>query len=574
MLWVRNMPRWTHAPLSEPQYAPRLRAERLITGGRVVMAIASLFAVWLDPEEPIRYASIAYGVLIAYVIYSIGAAVLLARREAVAPLWPGVTHTIDLVCFSLFIFFTDPASPFTVYFVFALLSATLRWQVRGTLWTAFIVITTFFAFGIYFGLVLNDPEFELRGFILRSVYLFVLAALLGYVGTQDRRTVREMSWLAGWPETVHHDVEALTADLLAYTAALFEAQRIVLTWTETDSPSLMIAMWDRGEAAHERLPADTPVIAERLLDQAFIVRRRPAPRTLVQDSSGRLVAWPGQPLDEAFAVRIGTGDVLTVPLQGEAFEGRLFVGDKTDPTVDDLVLGEVVAGVISARLDAHYLVQQLRQASATEERIRLSRDLHDGVLQSFTGIALRLAAIRRMMDNDTPAAQALEETQRVLAQEQRDLRFLIDELKPAAEPAEGAQLGVRLEELARRMEREWDLRVQLSCAMHDGGWPPPVCRDVYHIVREALINAARHGAASEAQVEVAPGGGGAVAVGVADNGRGFPFTGRYSDEDLTRLNLGPKTLRERVRAVGGSLVLDTSPAGATLRVVLPRGEGV
>jgi signal transduction histidine kinase len=241
--------------------------------------------------------------------------------------------------------------------------------------------------------------------------------------------------------------------------------------------------------------------------------------------------------------------------------------------VDDLVLGEVVGGVLAARLDAHYLMQQLRQASATEERIRLSRDLHDGVLQSFTGIALRLAAIRRMMEHDTQAAQALEETQRVLAQEQRDLRFLIEELKPGAEPAEGAQLAVRLEELARRMEREWDLRVQLSCAPPGGGWPVPICRDIYHIVRESLINAARHGAASTAQVEVAPDGDGAVAVCIADNGRGFPFTGRYSDQDLTRLNLGPKTLRERVRAVGGSLVLESNSSGAALRVVLPHGGG-
>jgi len=65
--------------------------------------------------------------------------------------------------------------------------------------------------------------------------------------------------------------------------------------------------------------------------------------------------------------------------------------DKIDSTFDDLILSEIVAGVIAARLDAFYLAEQLRQAAATEERIRLARDLHDGVLQSFTGIALRTA---------------------------------------------------------------------------------------------------------------------------------------------------------------------------------------
>ena len=175
--------------------------------------------------------------------------------------------------------------------------------------------------------------------------------------------------------------------------------------------------------------------------------------------------------------------------------------DKAEPTLDDLVLTEIVGGVIAARLDAFFLTEQLRQASATEERIRLARDLHDGVLQSFTGIALRLAAIRRMMDSDPAAAiAALEDTQRMLASEQRDLRFFIQELKPAAAAPESAPLEARLHELAQRMEREWDLRVELQLGDQSDCLPVALGRDIYHIVREALVNAARHGSASLARV--------------------------------------------------------------------------
>jgi hypothetical protein len=148
------MLRGTLSPVLEPLYAQRMRPERLIAAGRVVLAVSSLFAVWLDPDEPIRYATVAYGVLLAYVVYAVTVATLLWRVEAVPRLWPVVTHAADLACFSLFIFFTDPTSPFTVYFVFALLAATLRWQVRGTMWTATIVIAVFFGFGLYFGIIL------------------------------------------------------------------------------------------------------------------------------------------------------------------------------------------------------------------------------------------------------------------------------------------------------------------------------------------------------------------------------------------------------------------------------------
>jgi signal transduction histidine kinase len=262
-----------------------------------------------------------------------------------------------------------------------------------------------------------------------------------------------------------------------------------------------------------------------------------------------------------------------VPLRGESFTGRLFFLEKPDSTLDDLVLAEIVGGVVAARLDAFYLSEQLRQAAATEERIRLARDLHDGVLQSFTGIALRLAAIRRMMTGQrTEAMAALEDVQRVLASEQRDLRFVIQELKPSRAPSEDAALDVRLEELALRMEREWDLRVELKLDVDGKVLTPPLRREVYHIVREALVNAARHGGASAAWVAITASGAEAVAVAIDDNGCGFPFSGRYSEEELARLDLGPKSLRDRVRAARGSLVLESGPGGAQLKVVLPSSE--
>jgi signal transduction histidine kinase len=127
---------------------------------------------------------------------------------------------------------------------------------------------------------------------------------------------------------------------------------------------------------------------------------------------------------------------------------------------------------------------------------------------------------------------------------------------------------VRLRELAERMEREWDLRVHLQIDAPDP-LPAAVSRDVYHIIREALVNAARHGAASGAKVTLTAASQETVAVSIADNGRGFAFSGRYSAEELTQLNLGPKTLRERVLAMNGSLTLQSGPGGAALHVVLP-----
>lgn len=557
--------------MSKTRYAPRLRPERLIAAGRIVLAVASLFAVWYDLDEPVRFAPIAYGVLVGYVAYACVLSAFLWRSKSIPPHWQILTHATDLVCFCLFIFFTEgPASPFTVYFVFALLAATLRWQARGTFWTAILVFGAFIASGLYFGLVLDDPLFDLRAFIIRSVYLLVLAALLGYVGTQDQRTLREMWGLAAWPQMVRRDSGALARDLLEYATGLLIAPKVVLAWAELDSTWQQVAVSERGRWTHERQPAEDAQVSDALRDRAFMHTRGNAGRTLVQEQKGaEFSVWEGNPLDDDFASRFAPASVLSVPFRGESCEGRLLVLDKPDATLDDLVLAEIIVGAIAGRLDAFYLGERLRQAAATEERIRLARDLHDSVLQSFTGIALRLEVIRRMLETDrAAAASALEDVQRVLASEQRDLRFFIQELKPPARATDSADLNGRLSELAQRMEREWDLHVELRMSGASDRLPPSLSSDVYHIVREALVNAARHGEASQAHVTL-DFDQGAIAIAVTDNGCGFPFSGRYSADDLARLNLGPKTLRERVEAIHGSLVIESGPQGAELNVVVP-----
>jgi signal transduction histidine kinase len=56
---------------------------------------------------------------------------------------------------------------------------------------------------------------------------------------------------------------------------------------------------------------------------------------------------------------------------------------------------------------------------------------------------------------------------------------------------------------------------------------------------------------------------------VADNGRGFPFGGRFDLATLTALDIGPVVLKERIASLGGSLLLVSTEAGAYLQITLP-----
>jgi signal transduction histidine kinase len=547
----------------------------------VVLAASSLFAVWLEPSEPARHAGIAYSLLVAYLAYSIAVAAFSLGPEPPGERKRLLTHAFDLVFFSLFVYFTTgPASPFTTYFVFSLVCATVRWQWRGTLWTAVAAMVAFVSVGLYRGEVLQDPTFPLHSFIIRGVYLVVVAALLGYLGFHEQAARDEMSLLAGWRQVLPEDVQSLVREDLAYACRVLGCPRALLAWVESEEPWLHLASFDGQRVQLDRRTTtdDDPLVAPELQGLSFFcttLHRARAdsgaePPLVWRRSATGLERWQGDPFPDGLPPG-GARTALSCPLVAENAVGRVFFLDRPELTIDELTLGEVVAGVLAVRLEHFHFTRALALSAADQERVRLARDLHDGVLQSLTGIALQLAAARRRLDEDpAAAARSLEELRELIALEQRDLRFFIEDLRPepGAAAAGGRQLLARLEELESRIEREWNLGVDLELA--DLGEPVPEAlgRHVYLLVREAMVNAVRHGQATRVRVALARENGD-LRVTVADNGRGFPVHGRFSLQRLEELNTGPRNIRERVSSLQGTLDLESTAQGARLVMTLP-----
>jgi signal transduction histidine kinase len=213
----------------------------------------------------------------------------------------------------------------------------------------------------------------------------------------------------------------------------------------------------------------------------------------------------------------------------------------------------------------------VKESVADEERVRLARDLHDGVLQSMTGIGLRLAAARAQLQEDGEAARvSLEGLQELIALEQRDLRFFIRELHVERASESGPEsLETRLLGLADRIESVWTLPVGLEIAPAVADLRGRLGREVYHVVREGLVNAARHADASRVGVRLDSYGDDRLALTVEDDGRGYPYHGTFDSAELGRRKLGPRSLRERIAALGGELTLESRSTGSGLEIVLP-----
>jgi signal transduction histidine kinase len=265
--------------------------------------------------------------------------------------------------------------------------------------------------------------------------------------------------------------------------------------------------------------------------------------------------------------------VIAVCLHSASLRGRLFVLDKPHPTSDDLVLATVVARQVENVLEHDSCARRLRDAALAHERARIARDVHDGALQWLASAAIRLETIRRQLEDDRAAAlDALHDLQVTIMLQQRELRSYVRELQTGG-CGKDLALADLLAELVLRIEKEWQLAVKLDVKLSpprfDELISPELAREIHQIVREALVNAARHTLASLAQVSVGLDGD-RVRITVADNGHGFPFRGRLEDAELTERNLGPVILRQRIAALGGRLVIDTSDDGARLEVSLPR----
>ena len=574
-LWGAGITGAGSGRLADAIFAPRIRAERLIATSRVVLALFSLLAVWLDPHTSATYARATYFLLLAYVSYAlIVASVAWLAHGRIVRLGL-VTHVLDLLLFSLLTYLTEgPTSPFFIYFTFAIVAATLRWQWRGALWTAALALVMFNGIGIFAAEVMNNPAFEENRFVIRSLYLAVMAGLLGYLGAYEERRRHEMSELAAWPPHRVRGSELPHPEVLESTARVLGVRRLLLAWEEPDEPWLRLATWGDGEFRSWREAPETfqPLVAVPFADLTFLAKDVHAPEPIVLHSSSHIPRpLRAVPINPELVRRFSMTSVLCLPLRGECLEGHLFALDKPHMTGDDLLLGEVVAHEVASSMDQALLSRRVREAAVADERMRLSRDLHDGVLQSLTGAALQLETVQRLWESEPEAArERLAAIQRLIVDEQRNLRGFIrlSKLAPLGLATGSAGLNTTLRHLVTRLEGLWGLRVELHLERQDDRSFDTLAYDICFIIQEALVNAARHAAASEVRVAVGRENG-KVHVAVTDNGCGFPFEGDYDHARLDALHLGPVMLKERVKSLGGTLAVRSSPAGACLDIRLP-----
>jgi signal transduction histidine kinase len=201
------------------------------------------------------------------------------------------------------------------------------------------------------------------------------------------------------------------------------------------------------------------------------------------------------------------------------------------------------------------------------ERARVARELHDTAIQSLISIEMQVDVLRRKT-NGAPQAAELERIQQLLREEVLNMRELMLTMRPV-------EIGPQhfldfLTQLVERFRSDTGVDARFVSELEEVTLPAAACRELVRVVQEGLVNVRKHSGARSVYIRFGAQNGLWKLV-IDDDGRGFGFTGRLTLTELDDLHRGPTVIKERVRAIGGDMVIESSPGhGARLEITVPQ----
>src|SRR6266700_467444 len=416
---------------------------------------------------------------------------------------------------------------------------------------------------------------------MRAVYLVIFAFLIGYVAESEKRRsaealsisqitakVRIEAGLKGTVQIVFQEILklfggrellVLTREAEADRVMLWRAEElttggVVFTWRqldESEEQEYLCVMGEQSAGAVWRDGATTSSITldkdgNRTRDQQCYLAAR-----FAAEHPFKLLLMCAISAAPDVSARV----LIFEPLSGGRAETQLrFLQDLTN--------------LVAPSVYNVYLLRRLRSRAAAVERARVARELHDGVVQSLHAIAFRLYALRT---RSTFAAgereQELLDIQQLVQNEAANVRHLIQQLEPL--DFDPRHLVDFLAGMVTRYRQDTGIGAQFVCDVPEVSLPPPICRELAGILREALANVRRHSGAQNVLIRLARQRGGWMLT-MEDDGRGFEFAGTLSHVELEESRRGPLVVKQRVRAIGGELTIVSQPGqGARLENKVP-----
>ena len=545
--------------------------ERQILFARPIFVLLALLAALERPASGQERRSVSF--LIAYLVVSLVIVQIerrLRRRSWHLPL------ACDLLALGYFMFISPSTVPVWFPYMFICYAAGIRWGFDLTLPLAGALSLTL--------VLLTAVKGEIHWMRVVAWLGLTAATLAGgaglaFLGDRNKRFAGQIEFFSRINATMQVD-QGLAESLRLFLQELsltFDAEEALLLYRDADLERIFLWRMKAGE--NDRLIPESLPLSRT---DGFLLDDMDATlcwNSLVGPGAGfgwdrrdgrtikNLPRLPGPVLQE-FKIC----SLLTVSFdQSGQPSGRIFLLNGRKPfQKQDLAWLESIAERIGPALENIFLLRHLRARAIETERSRIARDLHDGILQTLLSIEIQLDVLRRRVPA-TPeqASSALANLQQTVKNEAADLRQTVTDLRPLR--VQSADLVDLMRGFAERYRNESTIALDLLIDSTQLRAPDRVCREIFQIYREALNNIKKHAKASHVVVKLSQDDSRLVLV-VDDNGEGFSFAGRFTVDELDRLRLGPISIKERSRTVGGVLTVESNPGhGARLTIEVPLG---
>ena len=261
----------------------------------------------------------------------------------------------------------------------------------------------------------------------------------------------------------------------------------------------------------------------------------------------------------AEALGAGANDYVTKPIDPRVLEARVRT---------QVALKEVIALKREEAVKKRLLEQTV--TAREEERLHLSRELHDDTAQRLTSLLIGLDALRRKTTQKDHLAR-IQELVRQADATMSEVRRLAQGLRPAL--LEELGFKVAMEQLSEECMKNGGPKVRIHVTPFCETLPWSYKVALFRVVQEAINNVRKHAKAESVSILVQFDADTLRAV-IEDDGVGFDFRS-VTDTSLESGGLGLVGMRERLQAIGGRLEVETSPGrGTALSIEVPWLQGV
>jgi len=577
------------------------RIERWLATARVFLAVSALAAIYMDPTQ-LGHAPVAYGLLGTYLIHGVLVITLLRRRQQSTVAFRLLVHTADIVWPAFISVFAEgPRSPFFLFFFFVLAAAAYRWGLWETLSTAaaevallwvesFVLLHAWAIRGkslpwhALSGLQINVTEFEPKRLFMLSIYLLVMGLLLGYLAEQQKRLRAEKAVVTSMLAKVR--VEAgLTGtlqQLCQQIVCMYGAHRLLVASQETHSRRTFL-----GELRNEEIASDfkwlncSPRDARIYLDDfpgevCYAAHERDHWSLIALDREGNQLSSQSRDAVARLQSRQSFQSLIAISFVfGSEWRGRVFVFDPSwrGEMQEELRFLMDLFRQVGPAVYNVYLLHRLRRRAGAAERARVARELHDGAVQSLIAVEMQVDVLRRQAETAPEVVGSeLDRIQGLLREEVLKLRELMQQMKSI--DVDGRRFLSVVRDAVERFERETGISARFVTDAEKLEMPDKVCREFLRIVQEGLVNVRKHSKARHTLVRLSSSSS-EWCLTMEDDGKGFPFSGRLSQDELDQMGKGPSIIKERVRLIEGGLTVESNPGvGARLEIKVPKGGEV